>query len=1627
MKHRSVFSRLLSLMLALLTAVSCLVAIPLTASAVEDLNAVSSFEPLDGPSWQIDLTKLPESSGPPNAVTVGDYSIHKGSKNLVFHTVTLDGEEETVLGVQNTCAALVISDVTMGLSSYEQFTFSTQLYFDEFPTGTRETSTADELPLSLLKWQAKKSGSTSLSDLTMLRVNTQGELCTANNSTSGTGVFLPLDRWFTLSVTYCPAEGFCAVSIDGVHVLQNTFTAVTEFTEPRFYLFDGYFQYTAYVKDPSVSTSDNVYWSATTNKWAVPTAVNSSLPDNVPDDHGDFSMSSSTIRLRKYTDPVNEKQKVWGFENTNGTFFFHDTENRLVKSAAFTMEADLYFDEFPSGTYSSTDPRTSTDYPLSLLKWRIKAPGAVNYDHHHGIRVNGNGELCTDANANSGTGVFLPTDRWFHLAITVNPSSGRYELYVDGVRELIGAFTPISETVSSDVGFLDGMFSYTAYLRDPSVRTLDEVNVGVTAESTADYFGYQARKNSDGTFDLRLLSAVDPAAFSASGAEASDLFATAGYEVTAVWEEYGEIKSNVQTLTSDSVFQSITAKNGAYSLPDGDYIHAAIISGIDLSLPRIELAVRPYTDLRDGTRRYGAAATLLWNGEYDTESGEPLLSRIEQTSPYKTTPTDDTYIRMSTKTTDSDTGVNGSKTTMYLKYEGDGNSYNRTGYLKFTLSDAGVARIDDACRILLRVYAYAVPTADSGLWTEKEIAAGGVLARFSGCDTDWDEATLSSTSHYPDSLPAADASHSFDVALVDDEWFTVDVTDYVKSVAKNGEIAFTVSLTEKKPGDSGDKAVQLHTSESLYIPELLVYPALFSHEVDLHKYDNLGYEPWGYAEKLVNEWVEEGYRNAYTAGDVQWRLDPNGMTSPSDNGNNAAISITANSNVSIVASPTNAGEKVLAISNNSSAYQIIDTNMALAKEDRFSVEADLYFASFPYGGKTTSDPTTANEYPMNLIRWMPTANSINYGIRVNADGKLCTDTGGSSATDVTLPKGKWFTLRLDVDRTAGTVKIYVDDELAVTRSGINFPTATISKIYLLDGIFKYTVSIKDLRVYGYDGYDTPDLEAVDNSQATGAYVTPIHWRASQMKGQINSKIYVRSIDSLSKLSTGAYDAASAVAPVYSTYGGITNADIRGTATGYFHTEILGGRTFIIDPLGYPYFAVGMNTVELGASETQRAASLAKYGTAENFYDTVSKELRDLGINTVWSGDWQQMMNTERVNTVVNVSLVSGYMASLKLTNSNSSVKFKHNNTMNVFDPDFITFSNRKAVTTVGDYANDPRILGWTTDNEIPASDNMLYEYLTVDASAPENAFSYAAAWTFLRARTGKANPAADDITEALSEEFKAFVYDRYYHVATGALEEAGAKQMYLGNRIHSSNKDSEGYLRAASQYVDVLTVNLYGGPEPPIDTVEYMYKYSGKPILVTEFYAKAQDANDMNGIPLMNQTNAGWVVETQEDRAAHYENYVLLLLESRCCVGWTWYRFRDNDQRIYRDADGNLYVDHDITGGAISSYVKVGTGTFDASGALLSVNIDPAFLAVQQNMDLSAEGDPYLPFKANITADQLTVVYKGESGGDNSNNGSNKGLYDNQMNIYQPLADAYARVDKHIMGLVNYFDALHAE
>ena len=168
-----------------------------------------------------------------------------------------------------------------------------------------------------------------------------------------------------------------------------------------------------------------------------------------------------------------------------------------------------------------------------------------------------------------------------------------------------------------------------------------------------------------------------------------------------------------------------------------------------------------------------------------------------------------------------------------------------------------------------------------------------------------------------------------------------------------------------------------------------------------------------------------------------------------------------------------------------------------------------------------------------------------------------------------------------------------------------------------------------------------------------------------------------------------------------------------------------------------------------------------------------------------------------------------------------------------------------------------------------------------------------------------------------------------------------------------------------------------------------MYKYSGKPFIVSEFFSKANDAVDMNGYTLGNQANAGLIVKTQADRALMYENYTLLLLESQTCVGWTWYRFRDNDQTIYQDANGNKYRAFDYQNGAISAYVNVDTG------AKVSLSNMPA----------------------------VTVFYQGET--DTSNLGSNKGIYDNKMNLYTELTSSMKLITDNIFGIINHFDKIH--
>jgi hypothetical protein len=95
--------------------------------------------------------------------------------------------------------------------------------------------------------------------------------------------------------------------------------------------------------------------------------------------------------------------------------------------------------------------------------------------------------------------------------------------------------------------------------------------------------------------------------------------------------------------------------------------------------------------------------------------------------------------------------------------------------------------------------------------------------------------------------------------------------------------------------------------------------------------------------------------------------------------------------------------------------------------------------------------------------------------------------------------------------------------------------------------------------------------------------------------------------------------------------------------------------------------------------------------------------------------------------------------------------------------------------------------------------------------------------------------------------------------------------------------------RAAGKYADVISVNYYGAWTPAMEKLHNWERWSGKPVMITEWYTKGMDA----GLP--NNTGAGWNVRTQGDRGLFYQNYTLALLESRVVAGWHWFKFIDND------------------------------------------------------------------------------------------------------------------------------------
>jgi hypothetical protein len=354
------------------------------------------------------------------------------------------------------------------------------------------------------------------------------------------------------------------------------------------------------------------------------------------------------------------------------------------------------------------------------------------------------------------------------------------------------------------------------------------------------------------------------------------------------------------------------------------------------------------------------------------------------------------------------------------------------------------------------------------------------------------------------------------------------------------------------------------------------------------------------------------------------------------------------------------------------------------------------------------------------------------------------------------------------------------------------------------------------------------------------------------------------------------------------YGG--RADQKGgKGTGFFYTERIGNRWWLIDPDGNRYFNIGLDAVGPGETATEKTAFEQKYGTEDKWKQPTADFLWNNGFSCLGAWSKWKLFSTaiKPLSYTLNEDFMSGFAKKMGLTLPAAGHSGYIRECFPVFHPDFPGYCDDYAKNLIAT-AKDPYLLGIFSDNELQTPADMLDRNLSLDFKKnPDLKPGYDAAVAWLAARGHEAK----NITSQDRADFVAYVFETYYKIVSAAIRKYDPNHLFLGDRLMSEGHayENQSLWRVMGQHVDVISVNYYHvwGPDPVV--ISRWTQWSKKPILLTEWYAKAVDVPG-----LANIGGAGWIVKTQEDRGKYYQHFMLDCYESGNIVGAHYFKYQDD-------------------------------------------------------------------------------------------------------------------------------------
>jgi len=366
------------------------------------------------------------------------------------------------------------------------------------------------------------------------------------------------------------------------------------------------------------------------------------------------------------------------------------------------------------------------------------------------------------------------------------------------------------------------------------------------------------------------------------------------------------------------------------------------------------------------------------------------------------------------------------------------------------------------------------------------------------------------------------------------------------------------------------------------------------------------------------------------------------------------------------------------------------------------------------------------------------------------------------------------------------------------------------------------------------------------------------------------------------------------APVKSgigSYGGLPA--LKQEAAGFCRVKKIGDRWWLVGPDGEVFLHVAVVSVKPGAAPGCQEALQKKFESEPVWAQKAADLLLANHFNGTgaWSSDELVRRTGKPLFYTPIWNFMSVYGSKRGGTYQKPGQTGYPNDCMFVFDPGFAASCDRQAAQ-LAKTKDDPYLLGHFSDNELPFPFDALDKHLQLDKDDPGRK----AAEEWMLKRRGSA---VGPINSKDRQDFLEHMSATYFKIVSEAIKKHDPNHLFLGCRFHGRDLDNKELFKGAGPYADVLSVNWYGEWTPQLWKLRNWEKWSGKPVMITEWYVKGEDS----GMP--NTGGAGWTVKTQADRGMFYQNFVLPLIESKVCVGWHWFKYQDNDPQDTRADPSN--------------------------------------------------------------------------------------------------------------------------